>query len=538
MKKIYNLLSQTCCLFIVIVITFSSCEKSDNEPVMPDYDQTDPSDSEDNEDKGEIEDPSEVGYIVGDLRYQLTQGTKDECYVMGMAKFGVINHLTIPNTITIGGNVYRVTAIGKNANITAYSVETQANMNTINSYAFSSDLHQLIVGTNVKKVSSDAWNNGTGPYRTGQVSFDNGSWMDYKILSNEAKDKVSKIVWLPNTPPEGLSFNLGGKENYASVRYKLVDNVTQISELTSLFWVDGILYTLESPADRTCIAIGCDYDSNKEDWELNSEVTNQGISLKIINYGNYCFANNKNIKRISTGEMTQICNGTFMFCESIQKIDIGEEIERIGENAFYGCFLIPKVELGAKVSRLGENSFKGCTSIKEFILNGDSDNHEALEVYNSPLFSDCSLTSVVLNRNIEHIYGNSYSNLFQSISTLTTVRMVGYSTEVYDKEFQNCNNLEMVELGDRVSIIGKFSFSGCPKMESFTVGKAITKINDNAFSDCTGLKDFTTEALTPPSCGSQALQDIDKWKCTLYVPDESIELYKSAYQWKEFLFIE
>ncbi|MDE7509598.1 MAG: leucine-rich repeat domain-containing protein, partial [Muribaculaceae bacterium] len=78
----------------------------------------------------------------------------------------------------------------------------------------------------------------------------------------------------------------------------------------------------------------------------------------------------------------------------------------------------------------------------------------------------------------------------------------------------------------------------CSAMESFVVGNSITKIGENAFSDCTALKDFTTEAVNPPYCGSQALQDIDKWKCKLYVPDESIDLYQTANQWKDFLFIE
>lgn len=529
MKPLFSLY---CCLIAALVIILSSCEKKDYEPEMPDYEQ--PDTSGDHENKDEEDDPSVVGYIVGDLRYQLTEGTKDECCILGMAKVGILNHITIPNTVLIEGNEYKVTSIGEDANITAYSVETQSNMNTINSHAFSSDLQQLIVGTNVKKVSSDAWNNGTGPYRTGSISFDNGGWTNYKILSNEAKTKVSKVIWLPNTPPEGLSFNLGGKENYASVRYKLVDNVTQISELTSLFWVDGILYTLKSPAERTCIAIGCDYSNNLNDLKLQSEVTNQGITLKIINYGNYCFANNKKIKNVTTADMTQICDGTFMYCENIEKVTFGNDLEEIGENAFYGCSHIPSIELGPKIITIDNNTFKECISIKEFIVNADDNNHKTLRIYGN-LFSDCNLSSIVLYRNVESSY-----DLFltQPKSTLKSVKIVGFCSAVYDNEFKNCINLENVELGDNVESVGKFAFSGCPKMQSFTVGQSITRINDNAFSDCTGLKDFTTEALNPPYCGSQALQDIDKWKCTLHVPDESIDLYKTANQWKEFLFIE
>ena len=42
-------------------------------------------------------------------------------------------------------------------------------------------------------------------------------------------------------------------------------------------------------------------------------------------------------------------------------------------------------------------------------------------------------------------------------------------------------------------------------------------------------------AVEPPSCGYKALENIDKATCRLFVPEESINKYKTAYQWKEFL---
>ena len=47
-----------------------------------------------------------------------------------------------------------------------------------------------------------------------------------------------------------------------------------------------------------------------------------------------------------------------------------------------------------------------------------------------------------------------------------------------------------------------------------------------------------SRAATPPSCGSQALDDINKWTCTLSVPAGSTSAYQEAAQWKEFFFID
>ena len=46
-----------------------------------------------------------------------------------------------------------------------------------------------------------------------------------------------------------------------------------------------------------------------------------------------------------------------------------------------------------------------------------------------------------------------------------------------------------------------------------------------------------SQAVAPPTCGTQALDDINKWNCTLYVPSESMMDYQTANQWKDFFFI-
>lgn len=527
----------TTVIAVFMLCVMVSCEKDPFELEWPNPDETEePSNPGES---GNDNNPEIDGYVVGELRYKIGTSSTNECYVVGMSKQCIVNHLIIPNEVIIEGKSYRVTKIGSNANISALSVVTSDNMNIIGSYAFTSDLQQLIVGANVKKVSSDAWNTSDGPYVEGTTTV-NGYTSKYKILSNYTPKKVSKIIWLPNTEPQGVTYRLGGKINYVSEEYRnlLWTEVEKVPELTSLFWVNGILYTLKSPAERTCIAIGCDYN-NDERLSLEAEVTNKGISLQITEYGNYVFANNLNLKSISTGGFTNINKGSFMYCSNLQSVNLGNDLERIDDNAFYDCALIHKLEIGNKVTRIGEKAFSGCYSIEEFIVHGDEDSKE-LKVYDHPLFDqNYKLQSITLYRDVcGSRSGDNSSNLFEAITSLKKVSMIGKCTTVYNNEFKNCTSLREVQLGDNMMIIGGFAFSGCTAMESFVVGKSITRINGNAFSDCTGLKDFTTEAVTPPYCGSQALQDIDKWKCTLHVPDESIELYKTATQWKDFLFIE
>jgi hypothetical protein len=97
--------------------------------------------------------------------------------------------------------------------------------------------------------------------------------------------------------------------------------------------------------------------------------------------------------------------------------------------------------------------------------------------------------------------------------------------------------LKSVTIGDGVTTIGDYAFSGCNSLDSFAFGSKVETIGQEAFSDCVNVKSLSSKAVAPPVCGTQALDDINKWDCTLYVSLESSDEYSVAEQWKEFFFV-
>ena len=75
-------------------------------------------------------------------------------------------------------------------------------------------------------------------------------------------------------------------------------------------------------------------------------------------------------------------------------------------------------------------------------------------------------------------------------------------------------------------------------MNTFIVGTNVASIGQNAFSGCTTLTKLISLATNPPACGTNALNDINKWDCTLTIPENTLAKYQAADQWKEFFFIE
>jgi hypothetical protein len=89
-----------------------------------------------------------------------------------------------------------------------------------------------------------------------------------------------------------------------------------------------------------------------------------------------------------------------------------------------------------------------------------------------------------------------------------------------------------------VAKIGKWSFSGCSSLDYFSFGSGVKEIGQEAFSDCTAMTRLISLAPTPPVCGNQALDDINKWECTLSVPSGCIGYYQQVNQWKDFFFVD
>lgn len=137
---------------------------------------------------------------------------------------------------------------------------------------------------------------------------------------------------------------------------------------------------------------------------------------------------------------------------------------------------------------------------------------------------------------LNRIY-NGYSPFYRNAS-LRTVKISDAETTIYDNEFYGCTNLQNVSIGDNVTSIGKWAFSGCSSLKNFTFGSGLQSIGQEAFSNCTNITQISSEAVVPPTCESNVFDDINKSKCKLIVPKNSLDAYKQAYQWEDFSLIE
>ena len=435
-------------------------------------------------------------------------------YVSAIGYDDISGETVILSTIEIGGDAYKVNDISSSAFrycTTLVAITIPNSVRSIGSYAFSDCTSQtsVTIGNSVTSIGSSAF----------------------------AGTNIKKTIWLTNTPPSGYT-NASGAINYVSnEKYTGLQNKVVYPYLSSMFEVEGIKYVPVSPSERTCDAIDVAYST--ENINIGETVTNKGVTLTIKSISPYFCYGNTFVKKVTVSNQGNVGAYAFKNCTALQTVELGEEITSIGNSAFANCTSVAEIRIPKKVTTIEDYVFSGCTGLKT--IHVDISRYELNLGSNgsNPLFADCPLDSVYIGRNITYptTSNKGYSPFYRN-TTLRLLTVADNETEISACEFYGCTSLKSVRIGDGLSTIGDRAFCGCSSLEYFAFGFSVRTIGKEAFSDCTALTSLNSRAIVPPTCGSQALDDINKWECTLTVPQNHITAYQQADQWKDFFFIE
>lgn len=131
---------------------------------------------------------------------------------------------------------------------------------------------------------------------------------------------------------------------------------------------------------------------------------------------------------------------------------------------------------------------------------------------------------------------------FFRCTSLSKITIPNSVTEIGDMAFSNCINLTSITIPDSVTEIAEYAFAECASLEWVTIGNGVTSIGYEAFFYCNGLTSVYCKPTTPPG---SVLTIVDGTLCwggfsgakklkTIYVPEESVEAYKTAIGWKEY----
>ena len=359
------------------------------------------------------------------------------------------------------------------------------------------------------------------------------------------------------------------------------------------FEIDGFYYNILS---NNTVEVTRGYSTYSGDVTIPSTVTYYGTTYSVTTIGDYAFLECSDLTSVTIPHsVTSIGGFAFCYCIGMTSVTIPNSISSIGLDAFEGCSRLASVivesgnpnydsrgNCNAIIETASNTFIVGCmnsiipnsvTSIGMYAFAGCS-GLTSVEIPNSVTtigmcaFAGCSgLTNVEIPNSVTFIgdwafcecsgltsvtIGNSVTSIgdgaFCGCSALTSV-IVESGNPKYDSR-DNCNAIIETEsntlilgcmnsiIPNSVTSIGSRAFYGCTGLTSLTIPNSVTTIGDWGFSGCSGLTSVTCLATTPPTIGKystdSAFPRVVTNQATLYVPDESISAYQSAFNWKDF----
>lgn len=174
-----------------------------------------------------------------------------------------------------------------------------------------------------------------------------------------------------------------------------------------------------------------------------------------------------------------------------------------------------------------------------FMLESYSGNSISYESWNHrmPPFNNLKSNqlSITFGSSVEYIPAHLCDGVTQLDELVMDVNVI----QIGNSAFSECTSLTSAKLSKSLEGIGNSAFRNSSSLTELYLGENITSYGDYAFAGCSALSSIFNFRERPASLGDETFDGVDHFTCKLYVPEESVNMYKaSASDWKDFYFIE
>lgn len=352
--------------------------------------------------------------VIDDIRYHLDGETKTAT-VVRREDFPYSGVVLIPEMVTYEGENYVVTRIGKRA----FAFDDQF---MFDCYEENENVgSELIAPSRVEVPRTVTVIEDEAFYRSfdlvGVTLHTENVEIGERVFDNCRELQIILV-------PEGKK-DLYNHKNLEPYRDLITDTVAMI---------DGVYYHLNP--DTMCAKVISRYPAIRYNWKyyadhvvIPAEVEYRGNKYRVKEISAHAFANS-----------------------AIQRIDIADGVERIGDYAFDSCEKLLYVDLPDSVHTAGKGILGFCEQLRFVRL---SDNMTRLE--EDALCGCENLQSVVMGKNIRYIGKQAFSE---------------------------CKSLSILEFPETVEEIGEKALEGCARLSEVTVPNNVRKLYMNVFDYC------------------------------------------------------
>ena len=414
------------------------------------------------------------GGISDGFRYTIYLAENGEFYAEVTSYVGSGTHVSIPESIDVGGEEIPVKEIAESA------------------FEGNGGLVSVSIPASVVSIGSRAF---YGCSNLASVSFGNGSALE--TIDDHAFCNCSSLVSLhiPSSVTSIGSYAFSGCSSLASV------------------YIPGSVASIVSYAFDGCpsLTVYCEAASQPNGWDSSwkgygPDVVWVGtdilvgddfaIAIRTDAGGEYVeivryIGTDRNVAIPDTISVDgkplpvrAIGSRAFQECTSLASIFVPSSVASIGDHAFYWCSALATVSFGSgsQLESIGDYAFRSCSSLKSVHIPASVASIGEYAFYWCSALASVSFGS---GSQLESIGDHA----FRSCSSLKSVHIPASVASIGDYAFYNCTSLASIAIPSSVASIGDYAFSGCTELESvsFDDGSQLKSIGDYAFQDCTSL---------------------------------------------------
>lgn len=258
--------------------------------------------------------------------------------------------------------------------------------------------------------------------------------------------------------------------------------------------------------------------------------------------------------------ITKIERHAFSGCSGLTECTIPNDVTSIGANAFAQCSKLSSVTLSSSLEEIGTSAFENCTSLATI-----SEFPESLSTIDEKAFLNTVITAFNVssaNNDFSVEDGVLYDKEKTTLQLYPCGRTEGVFTipqgvsGIDNYAFAYAKNLKSIELSENLTTInesafiysgletlttnasglsiGKFAFGYCTGLKTVSFKGAVSGIEVNAFQYANNLLTVSFAGAAVPELKSTIFTPKPRGeKLKIYVPKESIEMYKNAFTKKK-----
>lgn len=444
---------------------------------------------------------SRANFEFNGLFYDYVSTTEKTVAVTGFVD--QVDELTVPDSIEVSGIKYAVRKIGLGQRLFGENRSPRI----------------IHLPPTIREISSNAFKEWS---TLESIDFSNDPDRPNQLTTigmnafYESKD--IKSVILPESP--------------FSIEYAAFEGCSKMEELdlggavsigAHAFYICTSIKSILLP--RTVTKIG--------EWAFSSSAQLESIAVED---GNECFDSRNDCNAIiekATCKLVVGCSTT----------TIPEGTKIIGERAFYGCRNLTTIEFPNTIETIDRFAFSTCSSLKTVNLP------ESLIYIKQYAFYDCTFDEVTIPENVENIGSNAFF--------CNDIKQLNYNAIncKFEQDPFVCN-VSSTSFGENVKYLNS-GFNNAVQQVDIVFPNSLIGVSDNVltwgrrgnlsfgsnlryiygFSNITSLKTLTILSKTPPKNSNSTFGSLNKAETLLYVPIESIELYKNDNLWSKFFIV-